>query len=334
MIRRITVSLTLLFALLNGCSGPQSALDPVGPQASRISNLWWLLFAVCLAIFLLVIGCLLYAGVHRRRETQQPEEPRAEQRRVIVVSTAVAVSILIVFLFLIASVRTGNRLSELTSSDALTIDIIGHQWWWEVHYHGESPSQNMTTANEVHIPVGRPVLFKLTSQDVIHSFWAPNLHGKRDLIPGHETTLWLQADRPGVFRGQCAEFCGHQHAHMAFVIVAELPEQFAAWLDHQRQPASPPADELRQKGQTVFVTGTCVLCHSIQGTDASAQVAPDLTHIASRRTLAAGTVPNTQGHLAGWVLDPQTLKPGAKMPSTPLTAEELHALLAYLEGLQ
>jgi cytochrome c oxidase subunit 2 len=177
-------------------------------------------------------------------------------------------------------------------------------------------------------------LFRLSSQDVIHSFWAPNLHGKRDLIPGHETTLWVQADRPGVFRGQCAEFCGHQHAHMAFVVVAETPEQFVAWLDRQRQSVRPPTDELRQRGQAVFVTGACALCHNIQGTDASGQVAPDLTHVASRQTLAAGTVPNTRGYLAGWVLDPQTVKPGAKMPPTQLTSEELHALLAYLEGLQ
>ena len=332
---RSTLSFFILyFALYSpGCTGMQSALDPAGPQASRISDLWWLFFAVCTVVFLLVIGFLLYAVGRRRREGQL-EEPQAERRRVTAVSVAVAVTIVIMFVFLITSIRTGNRLAAFTASDPLTISVIGHQWWWEVHYSGDTPSQNMTTANEIHIPVGRPVLLKLTSQDVIHSFWVPNLHGKRDLIPGHETTLWVQADRPGVFRGQCAEFCGHQHAHMAFVVVAEPPEQFSAWLDRQRQPASPPTDELRQQGQAVFVTGACALCHSVQGTDASAQVAPDLTHIASRQALAAGTVPNTRGYLAGWILDPQTVKPGAKMPSTSLTAEELHALLAYLEGLQ
>jgi cytochrome c oxidase subunit II len=315
------------------CTGRQAVLDPAGPQAVYISNLWWLLCSVYAGIFVLVVAGLLYAVWHRRA-APSPASPQAEQRHIRVVSGLVAVTIVILFVSLVASVRTGNSLSTFAPQPAVTIDVVGHQWWWEVHYHGETPSQNITTANEIHIPVGQPVLLKLTSRDVIHSFWAPNLHGKKDLIPGHETTLRLQADRPGVFRGQCAEFCGHQHAHMAFMIVAEAPEQFAVWLDRQRQPAPQPMQALQQKGLEVFITGSCALCHNIQGTDASGQMAPDLTHIASRQTLAAGTTPNTQGHLAAWILDPQIIKPGAKMPATRLTADELQALVAYLETLQ
>ena len=226
---------------LVGCVRVPAALDPAGPQAGRISDLSWLLFAVCTVVFLLVIGAVLFAVGHRRRD-EQSEPPQAERRRTTVVSVAVGATMLILFLFLIASIRTGHRLAAFSSANPLTISVIGHQWRWEVHYHGATPNQTMTTANELHIPVGQPVLLKLTSHDVIHSLWVPQFHGKRDLIPGHETTMWLQANRPGVFRGQCAEFCGHQHAHMGFLIVAEPPEQFATWLDQQRQPARTPTD--------------------------------------------------------------------------------------------
>jgi cytochrome c oxidase subunit 2 len=335
MLRPAFTFFILYFALfIPACTGAQSVVNPAGPQAGRISDLWWFFFSVCSLIFVLVAAGTLYAVGRRRRPVSPAEVPQAEQRYGMVVSGLVTLTVLILFVFLIASVRTGNRLSAFAPDAAVTIDVVGHQWWWEVHYHGDTPSQNVTTANEIHVPVGRPVLLKLTSRDVIHSFWAPNLHGKKDLIPGHETTLRLQADRPGVFRGQCAEFCGHQHAHMAFVIVAEAPEQFNAWLERQRQPAPPPVQELHRKGQTLFVTGSCALCHNIQGTEAFGQTAPDLTHVASRLTLAAGTTPNTQGHLAGWIVDPQAVKPGAKMPATRLTGDELHALVAYLRTLQ
>jgi cytochrome c oxidase subunit 2 len=190
------------------------------------------------------------------------------------------------------------------------------------------------TANEIHIPVGQPVEFQLKSRDVIHSFWVPTLHGKRDLIPRHVTTMTLQADRPGVYRGQCAEFCGYQHAHMAILVVAEPLEQFAAWLEHQRRPAAEPSDARQQRGQEVFLSAPCVMCHTIRGTLAGGRVAPDLTHIAGRHTLAAGTLPNTPGHLAGWIIDPQHIKPGNRMPAHSLNADDLQALLAYLGSLK
>jgi cytochrome c oxidase subunit II len=319
---------------LAGSMEMQSALDPAGPQAARIHDLWWLMFAVCTAVFLAVVGVLLYAILHSRPDEADVAGPEAERRMTTVVTGATAMTVVILFALLVVSIFAGRGLSTPSAPDPVTLEVIGHQWWWEVHYVDAVPSQRIVTANEMHIPVGRPVVLQLTSQDVIHSFWAPNLRGKRDLIPGHTTTISFQADKPGVFRGQCAEFCGYQHAHMAFLIVAESPDQFAAWLDEQRRPAAQPADAVQEKGQTVFLSSSCVLCHTIRGTPAGGKVAPDLTHLASRRTIAAGTLPNTPGHLAGWIIDPQNIKPGTNMPPTNLDPEDLQALLAYLERFQ
>ena len=174
----------------------------------------------------------------------------------------------------------------------------------------------------------------LTSMDVIHSFWVPQLHGKIDLIPGTATTLWLRADQPGEYRGMCAEYCGVQHAKMQFLVVAEPPDQFQAWLDLQRQPAAVPTDPLAQRGLQVFLSSSCVTCHAIRGTSATGALGPELTHLASRRTLGAGILPNTRGTLAGWIADPQSIKPGVHMPPSDLTGEQLQALVVYLETLR
>jgi cytochrome c oxidase subunit 2 len=320
--------------LCTGCAGIQSALHPAGPQATYISHLWWWMLWVYTGVFVLVMGFLLYAILHHRPQNQVATAPETERRTARVVVAAVVVTGLILFGFLVADFWTDRALAALSTSQPVKIKITGHQWWWDVAYAATVPSQMVTTANELHIPVGRPVLLELTSQDVIHSFWVPNLHGKKDLIPGYVTTLWLQADRPGVFRGQCAEFCGHQHAHMALLVVAEPPETFSAWLEGQQHPAVAPSDALQQRGQEVFLSSACVLCHTIRGTPAGAKAAPDLTHLASRQTLAAGTLPNMPGHLAGWIVDAQRIKPGNKMPPNSLTGSDLQALLAYLTSLK
>jgi cytochrome c oxidase subunit 2 len=186
----------------------------------------------------------------------------------------------------------------------------------------------------MHIPVGRPVQIRGMSNDVIHSFWVPNLNGKRDLIPSHVTTEWFEADHPGVFRGQCAEFCGLQHAHMAIWVVAEPQEKFNAWMRAQLQPAAAPSTPELQKGQQVFMNSACVYCHEIQGTSASGQNGPDLTHFGSRRGIAANTVPNTMGNLAGWILDPQSMKPGNHMATVAVNSTDLQPLVEYLESLK
>ena len=305
----------------------QSALAPAGPQAARIGHLWWLMFWVCSAVFLLVMAALAI-GLVRETEPGRPGTTR-------VVAGAAVVTALILFGFLFASTGTSRAIASLSRSDALTVEVTGHQWWWEVQYIDPVPGQRVTTANEIHVPVGRPVRIRTASHDVIHSFWVPSLHGKRDLIPGHDSDdFWLQADRPGIYRGQCAEYCGHQHAHMAFLVIADPPQRFASWLDAQRQPAATPATPQALRGQDLFVHLQCALCHTVQGTDAGGRVGPDLTHVASRRTLAAATLPNNRGHLAGWIVDPQTIKPGNPMPPTSLGSQDLESLLAYLESLK
>ena len=327
---------------LDACSGIQSVLDPKGPRAEAVAKLHWTLTAIATGVYVIVIGALVYAlwrawhrpypprgDEHAHRET--PEQAAAMQRGVII---AVAATVVILLTFVVVSVSTGSTLAKVGGTKPLRIDVVGHQWWWEVKYDDPDPHNIATTANEIHVPVGRPVLIKMTSSDVIHSFWAPNLAGKKDLIPGHETTTWFRADSVGIYRGQCAEFCGHQHANMAFYIVAEPRLDFEKWLDTQRGEAKPPTDPLAQTGERVFLSGPCAMCHTISGTGAGGTIGPDLTHLASRRTIAAGTLPLTMGNLAGWILDPQSIKPGAKMPPNQIDPQSLQALLAYLGTLK
>ena len=336
---RAPVLLAALF--LSGCSGFQSALDPKGPKAAAIENLNWFLVITATLVYVVVMGLLFWAlrkasrrplGV-AREVGREPEEHRRGMTLWVTAGTVITALILLVFMFV--SVSTGASISRVGGQRPLRIDVVGHQWWWEIKYPDAGNSQNIVeTANEIHVPVGRPVLIKMTSNDVIHSFWAPNLDGKKDLVPGHETRTWFRADTAGVYRGQCAEFCGHQHAKMAFYIVAEPRVDFERWLQSQRSPASMPTDTLAQAGARVFLSGSCAMCHAIAGTGAGSNVGPDLTHLASRRTIAAGTLPNNRGNLAGWILDPQSIKPGAKMPPNQLDPQSLQALLAYLGTLK
>ncbi len=211
---------------------------------------------------------------------------------------------------------------------------MGIQWWWQINYQTSDSSLAVTTANEIHIPVGRPVQVRWLSNDVIHSFWVPNLHGKRDFIPSRVNTEWIQADKPGVYRGQCAEFCGLQHAHMIIYVVAEPADKFKAWYDRQLQPAVQPSDPVTQRGQQVFMNNACVYCHQIRGTDAAGQNGPDLTHFGSRLGIAANTVPNTPGNLGGWIADPQSTKPGNHMATIAVKSADMQPLINYLESLK
>jgi cytochrome c oxidase subunit 2 len=308
----------------------QSALHPAGPGAERISDLWWLMFWTCAAVYILVMAAVVMA-VRRRRQGQHPPAERMLRRSVVAASAA---TVVVLFGLLFASVMTGRAIGTLGSAESLVIEITGNQWWWDVEYHHPNPSLRVRTANELHLPVGRQVRLQFKSNDVIHSFWVPNLHGKMDLIPGRQTVLWLQADTAGIYRGQCAEYCGLQHAHMAFSVIAESPEAFEGWLQAQRRTAPPPVTPEQQQGLAIVERGPCALCHTVRGTAAGGRTAPDLTHLATRSTIAAGTAPNTRSDLARWIADPQHLKPGAKMPATGLSADELQAVLAYLETLK
>jgi cytochrome c oxidase subunit 2 len=322
-----------------GLQAAHTVLAPAGPQAAAIARLWWVMLVTVSAVFAVVVLAIAVAvarGAIRRRRVASPRAAQAPSESALtnVVAAAAALTVVILFVLLIFSIYTGRAVASVGASSAVSIAVTGHQWWWEIEYEDATPSRRLITANEIHIPIGRPVVFKITSHDVIHSFWAPNLHGKRDLVPGILNTIWLQADRPGVYRGQCAEFCGRQHAHMAFDIVAEPDVEFERWLDAQRAPAHEPQNDAQTRGRAVFLGRTCSSCHSIRGTPAFGRVGPDLTHLASRGTLAAGTLPNSRGHLAGWIVDPQTIKPGSQMPPNLLASDDLQDVLSYLEQLK
>jgi cytochrome c oxidase subunit 2 len=286
------------------------------------------MFWVGTGVFVIVSAFVLGAIVWRR------SEPTRNDVLNVFVTIGIGATVLTLFVLLVASVWTGRAIASLGAESAVTINLTGHQWWWEAEYEDSVPSQRFRTANELHIPVGRPVVFKVTSHDVIHSFWVPNLHGKRDLIPGYTTAIWLQADQPGIYRGQCAEFCGLQHARMALYVTAESNADFEKWRMNQRREAPQPVSDDERRGRDVFLRATCTQCHTIRGTIAGATMGPDLTHLATRGTIAAGTLPNTRGHLAGWVTDAQGVKPGNHMPPNSIAGGDLQVLLTYLESLK
>ena len=322
----------IMAGLLAGCGVEMDALTPRGPAASRIATLWWFMLGTALAVYVIVIALLLYALMRGRRRRLRETPHRLDENRFVAIAGIVIPAIILVGT-LVFTIMTGRAITTAGQPANLTVEVVGYQFWWEIRY----PDQQFITANEIHVPVGQPVAFRLTSADVIHSFWTPELHGKLDLLPGTTNTFTIQADEPGVYTGVCAEFCGAQHAHMHFLVIAEPPDQFAAWLAQQRRPALPPAGEALLRGRQIFGEAGCAACHSISGAYAAAGdqvVAPDLTHLASRRTLAAGTLENTRGNLAAWIVDPQHFKPGNNMPPTALEADALIALVLYLESLE
>jgi cytochrome c oxidase subunit 2 len=313
-------------------------LSPAGPQAERIAQLGTILFVIAALVFVVVIAAVA-ASVRRGRRRAAAglaadDTHDSERRMGRTIGVAAGISAAVLLGFVLASARVGAALDDEADPRQLTVVATGHQWWWEFTYRDPVPSRSLTTANELHVPVGRPVRIVVTSTDVIHSFWPPNLHGKRDMIPGKETVTYFRADTAGVYHGFCGEFCGHQHAKMQFEIVADPPARFAEWYAAQLQPAPEPVDSSARRGREVFLGTSCIMCHTIAGTPAGSRVGPDLTHLASRRTIAAASLPNTRGHLAGWILDPQRIKPGTKMPPNQLSADDLNALLDYLGGLR
>jgi cytochrome c oxidase subunit II len=319
----------------------QSVLSPAGIQAARIVHLWNLTLIVCSVVFAAVLVVLLVAIMRNRRSDHrtQPDlsslaQPEQRTRRMVVVATLLSGAMLFGLVF--ADVLTDHALSTLPVDNALTIEVTGHQWWWEARYlNGPGDDAgDFTVANELHIPVGRPVIVKLRTTDVIHTFWVPNLHGKKDMIPGRDASIEFRADKAGTYRGQCAEFCGLEHALMAFYVIAEAPATYEAWAAHQRGTATPAAEDLTERGQQVFLNGNCASCHTVRGTSATGTLGPDLTHLMSRQTIAASTLPNTTGNLAGWIVDAPTLKPGTTMPPNRLAPADLQALLAWLGTLQ
>ncbi|MBB3309601.1 cytochrome c oxidase subunit 2 [Rhizobium sp. BK196] len=324
-------SLPALLLLLSGCSSPQSVLEAYGQAAIALKELIVFIVAVAIIIWLAVVVFMAFALLRRQR--QPVLDSRSERRTMIVVATVTAATALVVAILTVASFYTTRALNSDGTAD-LTITVRAQQWWWQFIYADQDQRQMFQTANELHIPVGRTVRLHLQASDVIHSFWVPSLAGKLDLIPGRENILTLRAEKPGVYRGQCAEFCGLQHGHMAFLVIADDDDAYRHWSDRQRLDGAAPSGAEAIAGQAVFLAKPCAACHTIRGTLASGSTGPDLTHVGSRRTIAAGLLETTRGSLAAWIADPQTLKPGNNMPIVPLSADELRQLSAYMESLR
>jgi cytochrome c oxidase subunit 2 len=317
--------------------GPLSYLSSAGPRAHSIVPLTWYMLLISVAVCL-IIAVLLWAALRRAR----PEDQSVKMDQIPIerggdgirwISIGLIASAVPLFIAFVWTMVTLAAVAGPPAHPGLVLDVTGRQWWWQVAYDASNPVDLFETANEIHIPVGVPVLVRLHGADVIHSFWVPQLAGKTDTIPGQTNLSWIQADRPGRYLGQCTEFCGYQHAHMQFEVVAEPRADFDRWVNAQRQPAVAPVELAATRGLSV-VEYRCGLCHRVRGTAAGAVSAPDLTHLMSRRTLAAGTLVNNPGNLAGWIQVPQNLKPGSLMPNQQLSAQELTDTLAYLETLQ
>ncbi len=315
--------------LLVGCTGEQSMFEPSGTGARSVDRLWLLMLSLGTAVFLLVLAVLAWAVLRGKRDEEGHTLSTRGRMRLVVIGGIVLPIVVLVVVFS-STLQTLRDVAGLGSSDAVVIDVVAHQFWWEVHY----PDQDVVTANEIHIPVGRPVEVRMTASDVIHAFWVPRLHGKIDMMPGTTTTLTMVAEEAGTYRGQCAQFCGVQHANMAFIVIAVEPDEFDAWAEAHAAPAARPAEgSLVERGEQVYLSSVCVYCHTVSGTNSMGTLGPDLTHFASRTTIAAGTLENNTGNLAAWILDPQGIKPGNQMPGIAISGEDLQALLAYLESL-
>jgi cytochrome c oxidase subunit 2 len=321
--------------VLAGCAGWQSALDAHGSSAISLKQLIILMVAVCSLVWMLVMVALIGALWRGRTESSPPTklDPDGERRLSGVVIAATIVTTVVISAFTLASFFTTRTLSVAGTGD-LTIKIHGAQWWWNVEYLDPQPQNSFQTANEIHIPAGRNVHLQLEGDDVIHSLWVPSLAGKQDLIPGRPNELNIRAEHVGIYRGQCAEFCGMQHAHMAFLVVADTQEAFDEWAAAQRQSATTASNDEIAAGREAFLAKACAACHTVRGTSASGTTGPDLTHVGSRKYIAAGLFETTRGSLAAWIADPQTLKPGNNMPMVPLTSDELRSISAYLMSLK
>jgi len=327
----------LLALCLGGCAGVQNAFGGQGAEDANFIRLFTVFMVVCTVMYVIVAAALIVAVCRRRKASLTLDDRKHHETSAVVRPTLIAWTTLIAVGLVgltIASFFTDRSNASNGSNPQLNLTVTANQWWWDVEYNSPDPSKTLRTANEIHLPVGVPVEVKLKSNDVIHSFWIPNLAGKQDLIPGRETDAQLLPRKTGLYRGQCAEFCGVQHAQMALDVTVESRADFQRWYAAQLRPAPAPANPLQRAGYNYFTSRECAACHNISGTTASGQVAPDLTHFASRRSIAAGALPMNTGNVYGWVADPQSQKPGNKMPTVGLKSDDLHALVAYLETLK
>lgn len=325
-------------ALLLSCApaqanAPLNYLAPRGAMAMRIEPLLRGLAYVSIAV-IVIISCLVLIGALRRgRSAEIATVPVVDSRETQWIAIGVTVTTVILLALVAWNSVVMARIANPPHDPALTIEVRGHQWWWEVIYENQDPSQVFATANEIHIPVGRPVRVALVSADVIHTFWVPALSGKTQLIPGQTNLTWIEADRPGIYRGQCSQYCGEQHAHMAFTVHADPAPEFERWRKAQLLSVAPPQTAALRADEDRFVA-RCGICHRVRGTRAGGVFGPDLTHVMSRQTIAAGTLPNNDGYRVAWIADPQHVKPGAYMPNPQLSGPDLAAVAAFVKTLK
>ncbi|HEY2601045.1 MAG TPA: cytochrome c oxidase subunit II [Thermoleophilaceae bacterium] len=335
-LRRLLLAASLVCAvvLLSGCGrgNGQSTLSPESDQSRKIVHLWWGMLAAAGVVFGGAVALLVIAWVRRNREGLPGAGKNDNVATGLVVAFGIFVPVVcLAILFFVADIGVVRATdAPQPGQTKLTIDVVGHQWFWEVRY----PGTRAVTANEIHIPVKTPVKVVATTADVIHSFWVPELNKKIDTIPGQNNSVELYADKVGFYRGQCAEFCGLQHAHMAMAVYADPPAKFRAWLANMSRPLPQPANPQAKAGEQDFLSLQCASCHTLRGTTANGRIGPDLTHLATRRTLAALTITNTRTDLTNWIRDPQHVKPGNKMPGLNLTGRQLQQLVTFLEGLR
>ncbi len=325
------LSAPLLAGVLGACAGQQSVLDPAGEGASHLHGLFGLMMWICGAFYLLVLALLAWAIWRPRKGVPQPGNERRLRAGLFTWTVAIVAGLSVLAT---ASFAVDRALAAARGRDAIEIRVTAHQWWWRVAYRDPASGGWIETANELHLPLGRTTRLELVAGDVIHSFWVPNLSGKLDVIPGRRNLLDITPQREGAYRAQCAEFCGLQHALMALDVRVVPPEQHAAWLAAQAGPATEPDDAVLARGRAMLEDGSCGACHTVRGTAAQGKAGPDLTHVGTRRTIAAGTLLNNRGNLQGWIVNPDALKPGTLMPAADLAPDDADALARYLEWLR
>jgi cytochrome c oxidase subunit II len=327
--KRPAAGLFSLLMLSNCARAPLGYLEGAGPAARSIASLGWGLLGISVAVCL-ITGALLVFSIFRRRAQTDGLRSGDDKSSLRWIGVGLSITTVLLLASAVWTLWTVRGLSDTSRAAAVTIDVTGQQWWWEVRYRSDTPSREFSTANDLVIPAGVPVQLNLRSRDVVHSFWVPKLAGKMDMIPGQTNRIRIEADRPGIYRGQCSEFCGVQHAQMAFSVIALAPADFQTWWNHQLEPAS---NDPTAAPQQIFME-RCSSCHAIRGLPAGGILGPNLSHFGSRRTIAAGVLPNDSGDLAHWLNDSQGVKPGSKMPELHLAANQIDALTAYLEGLK
>jgi cytochrome c oxidase subunit 2 len=328
----------MLFAALLQITGSQSTLNPAGPAAHRISTLGWITYIIFMAVALGMWVIVIWLALRRKGTLKEHDKFDAKGGEQWIIAGGILTPVIILTTLFVLTMDTMSHFplrEGIADPPPPDIVVVAHQWWWELHYVDGPVDEHFATANEIHIPTGRPINIELQSADVMHSFWVPRLNGKMDFIPGEVNTTRIEAKAPGVFRAECSVFCGDQHAHMAMLVIAQPPAQYQAWVAAQRADATQPTDPQAQAGEQVFLSGPCAFCHTVRGTEAMGVVAPDLTHIASRLSLASDTLVNNKGNLAGWVVHAQSIKPGCEMPNiTQFTGAQLRELVDYLETLR